>query len=322
MDYKRRITQRELAQAAGVDVSTVSLALNNHPRIPAPTRERILKLAVRLGYKPDPALASLAAHRWQGRRDYQGLTLALAVDARDREEMEWRLYAAGVRERAAAIGYGVSEFQLTDYPSPRRFWEVIRQRGIRGVIFIQARRRFESEWMEAAVAPSVHCGFLHPVEADVVMPNLDAAVRLAWQMVAESGMRIAFFLPVEAELYSDQILLGTALTVCRSRARAVSARIFGDKPDSIERLKQWRPQRVIVINEKNSVQLRRAELPSACAIYPLHLLDADKKRSGVDLQMEKVGAAAVDFLELKIRRYPLGLYHSRQTLMIDPVWVR
>ena len=318
MEFKRRITQRDIAAAAGVDVSTVSLALSNHPRIPASTREKILQHAMRLGYVPDPALSSLAAHRWQGRRDYRGLTLALVRDARDDIETEWRLYAAGARERAATIGYGISDFFLADYPSPGRFWQVVHQRGIRGVIFIQSRHVFPEEFMTAELVPSVHCGFLHPVEADVVMPNLEAAVRLAWRHTSEEGKRIAFYLPAEPELYSDQIFLGTAMVLCRGKSS--SARVFDGKPGAVEKMFRWNPRHIMTINAKQARELAKVGLAPGCELHPLNQ-SAQEKTSGVNLQMERVGAAAVDFLELKIRRYDLGVHHSRHTLMIDPVWV-
>ena len=44
-------------------VTTVSLALRNHPRLPQDTRERIQKMAERLGYRPDPFLQALVAYR-------------------------------------------------------------------------------------------------------------------------------------------------------------------------------------------------------------------------------------------------------------------
>lgn len=318
MESKRRITQRDIARAAGVDVSTVSLALGNHPRIPASTRERILSLAAQVGYIPDPALSGLAAHRWQGRRDYRGLTLALALDARDHKEKEWRLYASGARQRAGAIGYGISDFEITRYPSPRRFWQVVHQRGIRGVIFIQSRQVFPQEFMATALVPSVHCGFLHPVEADVVMPNLEAAVRLAWRQTAQPGQRVAFYLPAEETLYSDQILLGTALTISRANPR--QARVFDGQAASVGRMLAWKPRHIITINAAQATELSLAGFSSGCEFHPLNQLTRDST-SGIDLQMEKVGAAAVDFLELKIRRYPLAHDHARQTLMIDPIWL-
>jgi len=44
-------TMKDVARRAGVDVSTVSLAINNDPRIRTETRERILLIAQELGYQ-------------------------------------------------------------------------------------------------------------------------------------------------------------------------------------------------------------------------------------------------------------------------------
>jgi len=45
---------RDVARAAGVHQTTVSLALRNHASIPAATRERIKAAAAELGYKQIP----------------------------------------------------------------------------------------------------------------------------------------------------------------------------------------------------------------------------------------------------------------------------
>src|ERR1035437_9617752 len=60
---ERRVTLADVARKAGVHVTTVSLALRNHPRLPPHTRERIQALAKRLGYAPDPMLRALVAYR-------------------------------------------------------------------------------------------------------------------------------------------------------------------------------------------------------------------------------------------------------------------
>ena len=41
---------------------TVSLALRDSPKISAVTRERIRKIALQLGYQPDPELSRLLKH--------------------------------------------------------------------------------------------------------------------------------------------------------------------------------------------------------------------------------------------------------------------
>ena len=67
---EKRTTMADIARKAGVHVTTVSLALRNHPRLPASTRERIQALAKELGYVPDPFLRALVTYRgtnrWSG----------------------------------------------------------------------------------------------------------------------------------------------------------------------------------------------------------------------------------------------------------------
>lgn len=54
---------RDVAQAAGVTVSTASRALAGTRGVSEATRKRVQAMALRLGYEPDPSLAALAAYR-------------------------------------------------------------------------------------------------------------------------------------------------------------------------------------------------------------------------------------------------------------------
>ena len=60
---QRRVTSEDVAQASGVSRATVSYVLNNDPRqsIPPETRERVLKVARELGYRPSTAARMLRA---------------------------------------------------------------------------------------------------------------------------------------------------------------------------------------------------------------------------------------------------------------------
>jgi DNA-binding LacI/PurR family transcriptional regulator len=58
---------RTIAEAAGVSVQAVSLALRKHPTVGSGTRARIEALARQLGYTPDPQLTKLMQHLRAGR---------------------------------------------------------------------------------------------------------------------------------------------------------------------------------------------------------------------------------------------------------------
>jgi len=60
---RRRIGIKEVAQAAGVSVTTVSHALNGKGRLPDETRERVRRIAEELGYRPNATARNLVVGR-------------------------------------------------------------------------------------------------------------------------------------------------------------------------------------------------------------------------------------------------------------------
>jgi LacI family transcriptional regulator len=56
-------TLREIAELAGVSLSTASREINDKPGVKPEVRERVLKVVCEFGYIPDQDARSLAAHR-------------------------------------------------------------------------------------------------------------------------------------------------------------------------------------------------------------------------------------------------------------------
>ena len=59
----KRAGVREIAIAAGVSIGTVDRALNGRSEISPKTRDRILEIARKLGYEPNPAARALSVRR-------------------------------------------------------------------------------------------------------------------------------------------------------------------------------------------------------------------------------------------------------------------
>ena len=99
-----RPTSFDVAQAAGVSRSTVSLVFNNvgGSRVSASTRARILKAANDLGYRPDRAASAL-------RKGYSDEIAAIAVETPATSSVlaEWMAIA---QERAWKLGYSLGFF--------------------------------------------------------------------------------------------------------------------------------------------------------------------------------------------------------------------
>lgn len=134
-----RPTQKDIARKAGVSQVTVSAALRNRPDISAATREKVLQIATELGYRPDPALATLIHHRNQQRQTTFHGTLAYVTRKPHRPHTmphhSDRLAFDGFCRGAEAAGYSVEIFNLLEEPlSPERLTKILISRGIRGIV--------------------------------------------------------------------------------------------------------------------------------------------------------------------------------------------
>ena len=94
---KRRVTIKDIARIARVTPTSVSMALNNRPRISEKTRANILRIAEELNYQPDLVARSLIS----GRSYTIGLIINNITDPFFPE------LAEGIEDTASQLGYSV-----------------------------------------------------------------------------------------------------------------------------------------------------------------------------------------------------------------------
>ncbi|MDR1283201.1 MAG: LacI family transcriptional regulator [Opitutaceae bacterium] len=137
-----RVTQSQIAKAAGVSRVTVTYALRDNPKLAAATRERIQKLAREMGYAPDPMLASLAYYRTRRRpAGFHGILAWLAQEHPEKGADWWREsphyndYFLGAEQRAKYHGYKLETFHFNASGMPlRRIESILCSRGISGLL--------------------------------------------------------------------------------------------------------------------------------------------------------------------------------------------
>ena len=98
MTRRGRVTIREVAEAAGVSMQTVSRVLNNRPDVAPDTYERIQRIIANTGYSPN----LLARGLTQGRSHVLGV-VAFGLDYFGPSRV-----LTGIDERAAETGYAIS----------------------------------------------------------------------------------------------------------------------------------------------------------------------------------------------------------------------
>jgi DNA-binding LacI/PurR family transcriptional regulator len=133
------MSTRRIAELAGVSPTTVSLALRNNPKIPAATRQRVQKLAQKLGYRPDAKVTELMAQlrlkRDPGREACLGV-ISFYDTARPWENaLHLQRIYKGMTDRAEALGYRLEPLWLkAPGMTCARFRRILDARGIQGLL--------------------------------------------------------------------------------------------------------------------------------------------------------------------------------------------
>ncbi len=97
----KRITIKDIASEAGVSLSTVSLILNDHPRISEATRSKVMEIINKYGYRPNMSARGLASR--------SSRLISVVVPALNHvfADVYFGQIVSGIYERAISRGYKV-----------------------------------------------------------------------------------------------------------------------------------------------------------------------------------------------------------------------
>ena len=180
MAKARRITLNDIADKVGLTRMAVSLALRNKPGVSEETRSKVMAVAAKLGYEPDPEVSNLMA-RIRASRPVEtkaciGLLTAGPVLSGSGLSITEQKYVSGVTERARLYGYRVEEFHIGDGGlSPSRAESILWSRGIEGVILRPLQFGLSSE-ASRTVSFSFERFSSVAISETIVTPDLDRAL--------------------------------------------------------------------------------------------------------------------------------------------------
>ncbi len=334
MNTQKRPTVRQIAELAGVSPTAVSLALRNHPSISEATREKIRGIAERIGYRPDPMLARLAAYRHGLRAAAEPVSIAYLINWPSyeqwrREHCETRFFA-GAKQRAEQLGYQLEEI-WTRRPklSVGRLMKILQTRNYNGVLVSpspQARGHLALDW-EKLCAVKIGHSLVYP-QLPCVENNQYRIVQLAVRTLRRKGYRrIGLALrAAEDEMVNHMYRASYLVETARPR-------LFEPVPPLIT--KQWneatfakwyrryKPEVVLSLHLKVLAWLRGLGLkvPAEVGFVDLDCADRSGVRAGVYQYHERVGAIAVDTLVLLMQRNERGIPEVPQVTLLEGTWV-
>jgi LacI family transcriptional regulator len=322
-----------IAEEAGVSRATVSMALRNHPRIPAATRDRVQAIATRLGWKPNPLLAEVMTAIRAGQPPADRVTLAW-ITAHPRRDGWQRVpffnrCFEGARNRAAAAGYRLEHFWLGDADgNAARLGDILLARGITGLV-VSPLPRPESiplpwdKFSSVSVAYTLIGPRLHRAT-----DNHCASARLAVACLHAAGKR-RIGLALTTDYHQRVNGLWTAGYLLEMQASGLVDDSLIYRPEELHEaallawVKRAKVDAIVGTEPAIAGWLRRANLkvPAQVAYADLNLAAPDGSVAGIYQDATSIGACAVDLLAGQLLRHERGLPEKAKTLMIDSRWV-
>ena len=345
----RRVTLRDVAVAAGVNVSTASRALRGDPRITAATRARVEAAAAAASYAPNPYVTAFAVQVRARRFGLSHATVAvLGPGFAGGSLPDWvRPYNEGIAAEAAREGFAVESIRLgaPGLETPSRVGRVLRARGIRGLVILPVT---DDVSLEGFPFDGFACSTIDPSLRNPPMnracPDYFQGMRLALDKLHAAGRRRIGFHTTRSEMARiGSHWLGSYLGWQAENAPGESLpplilqdpRFFSSSPRA--RDAEWRHLR------DGFARWIDRERPDAIVSNLLHThtwleelgirtpgdilfaaLGKDSSRPcpypGVDQRSEMVGRFAFGLVAHRIYRNEFGLPAVPLTMMVPAVW--
>lgn len=336
-----RITMAEVAKRAGVHVTTVSLALRNHPRLPPETRKRIKELAEKMGYRPDPALSSLIAYRRGAKTRPSKLILGYITNWS--EAWSWKSapahadFYAGATAKAAQLGYQLEHFWLGEPGlSHQRMSNILYTRGITGLIIASHREEadisLKFDWPHFSAVRIDHLP--HEPQLHHVTNNQRAIVQLAMRHVITAGyQRIGFVLRADwdtstnlawsAGFLAEQHKLPDAQRIPPLLFPNLNGVILPERDLFEAWFRQHRPEVLIGFGPSVLPGLAAMGLtvPRDVAFVDVLLEKTDGRIAGVRQNCLQVGELAVQILVGQLQQHIYGIPSFATATLVEGTWV-
>jgi len=317
------ISLKDIAEATGFSRTTVSLALRGHPRISEATRRIICEAAAELGYQPHAEVSRVLGKIREKREDFERPVLALISDyetpAKSTSPLSrtWKGFDARGRE----LGYRPEEFQIGEHGfSPKRLTQILKARGIRGIVFTGLQDPSLTADMElstfscAAIGNSIQTPRIHRATSDKYY-NTQLCCEKLWE---QGARRIGLAIPSFQEHRVEHTFLSGYL---------VFQRLHQHKNWRTPLVKEeaWNPEAIVSWIQRHHMDACVVAYEGVSERLP-QLLIAEVNvmtpgRTGVDQCHDRIAAGAVDLVDAQLRRNLFGLPDNQKSMLVKGHWV-
>lgn len=331
----KRIKMSDVADRLGVSPTTVSLALNNHPRISESTKMKVMQACQEMGYHPDP-IAQTLAHKGVHSDGSRFLGTLAVLEGGDRHRMtknhsQRKFWDQALENTCLKTGYRVDRFVVGNTEREQRALNrILQARGIQGLI-IYGHNHEVHQWAldwdnfaAVAYSGSLHEHFIHNVMSSSFQDVYDAVIRLQQMGYRRPG----YFMDNTRFDYWDagfSYAFGNGATRLKT-TKLILEEDLGQK-DREARLLQWidRYQPDVLVTYYSEFVLKTLEkkgirIPEDIGYFCLDVWESIQRFSGLTQSREAANQVEIDLLHGMLTRSEFGPPQNPFCIQIPSAW--
>ncbi len=310
MNPLQKVTIYDLAKELNTSASTVSRALQNHPRISDKMKKAVLELAEKMNYHPDP----IAHHLRTGK----GSVIGVIVPRIDRHF--FASVIGGIESVAHAAGYSVLVSQSNEHwEEEKNIVKTMLAKKIDGLAVSLASETIDYKHFDAAINRGVPVVFFDRVPLEkksscVRIDNRIAAYNAVRHLIDQGCTRIAHLAgPQTISVYKDRqegylqalkdagisinpsLIYENSITLATGEKAGEKILELADRPDAIFCAGDYSAMGVMHVLRKNGVQIPEDVAIVGFANEPFDSF-VDPPLSSVDQVNKKMGETVAEVL--------------------------
>lgn len=325
----------DIARAAKVHPSTVSLALRNDPRLPTATRERIQALAKAKGYRPNPMVSALIAERRKGKPQKYKSTLAFLTNYEKPEGWKFspnyaELYES-LQHYADIRGYRLEEFWLkAPGMTSERLQKILISRGIHGIVVAPLSGKQHTLDFDFSYFAAIALGqTLRTPQLDHVTIGYFDIVSIAMkQLRALKHRNIGFVSTQHIDRRVNHHSKASYLVECQ-KIPISHPLLLIDENLNQETLWNWYQKHLpdaLILASRNEFTIAQSMfrehdigIPESVALVNLDILKGSQE-SGIIQNLDQEAAITIDLLTSRTERAQFGIPEFAQTISVTGLW--
>ncbi|WP_309027345.1 LacI family DNA-binding transcriptional regulator [Pelagicoccus enzymogenes] len=330
-----KVSMLDIAKELGISRATVSLALNNSPKVAVATRQSVLDAARRIGYKADPYVSALMAARRHGREPSDAPVLALVIPSREenswKERYNLKRFIEGCQAYALELGFKTELFWIGDRAmTAMRLNQIICSRGIRGAVLIsqgQWSPKLEYEWKDLAIV-SFGGRELAP-RSDWLSSDYYGNMEEALRILKSQGFSRIGFTMEKSFVFSRHNRWAAAYHMEQAEKELEPIDIWQDPSPTFEGFREWfvrnQPEAILSIEPYTVLKWVRQlglQVPEDVSVAAITNVEEGGPVSGIVIDTETCGKLAIDMLLERIHRSESLPYATPRHVTVSGYWNR